>query len=69
MSALREAAARQDGSFNDAGLAPAVAQPHDTRESLMTAWMNRRIKPPRHLGRKRFPQRSGGCPDSNRENL
>ena len=55
MSALREAAARQDGSFNDAGLAPAVAQPHDTRESLMTARMNRRIKPPRQSQAEAIP--------------
>ena len=26
--------------FNDAGLIPAIAQAHDTREVLMLAWMN-----------------------------
>jgi phosphoribosyl-AMP cyclohydrolase len=27
-------------NYNDAGLVPAIAQQHDTREVLMLAWMN-----------------------------
>lgn len=55
MSARLEAAALTDAGFNEAGLAPAAAQAHDTGEGLVMAWMNRQIGPSSHPVRKRLP--------------